>query len=72
MFERIFVALAVLVVTASSFSPLPHLLFVRQNKTPILHLFSTSTDPSEMKLREIQAELKDMGVSYSDCFDRDM
>jgi thioredoxin len=71
MFERIFVALAVLVVTASSFSPLPHLLFVRQNQTPILHLYSTSTDPSEMKLREIQAELKDMGVSYSDCFDRD-
>jgi hypothetical protein len=25
-----------------------------------------------MKLREIQAELKDMGVSYSDCFDRDI
>ena len=69
--ERIFVALAMCVVAASSFSPVPHSVFVRQDQTPTLHLYSTSTDPSEMKLREIQAELKDMGVSYSDCFDRD-
>lgn len=27
--------------------------------------------PSEMKLREIQAELKQRRVSYADCFDRD-
>lgn len=28
-------------------------------------------DASDMKLRDIQAELKDRGVSFSDCFDRD-
>jgi len=27
--------------------------------------------PSEMKLREIQAELRELGVSFVDCFDRD-
>mmetsp|Transcript_5910 Transcript_5910/g.8357 ORF Transcript_5910/g.8357 Transcript_5910/m.8357 type:complete len:337 (-) Transcript_5910:56-1066(-) len=32
---------------------------------------SSLTEPSEMKLREIQAELKTMKVDYSDCFDRD-
>jgi len=32
---------------------------------------SSFTEPSEMKLREIQAELKTRNVDYSDCFDRD-
>jgi len=27
--------------------------------------------PDQMKLRDIQGELKDMGVSFTDCFDRD-
>lgn len=28
-------------------------------------------EPADMKLREIQAELKEKGISYSDCFDRE-
>ena len=58
----------------------------RQNYVPSLTtlLFASSTDdsssasniqslpqPSEMKLREIQSELKQRNVSYADCFDRE-
>uniref|UniRef100_A0A7S4T607 Thioredoxin domain-containing protein n=1 Tax=Ditylum brightwellii TaxID=49249 RepID=A0A7S4T607_9STRA len=34
-------------------------------------LMSTITDPAEMKLRDIKDELREMGVSYADCFDRE-
>ena len=31
----------------------------------------TLTNPNEMRLREIQTELKERNVSYADCFDRE-
>jgi len=69
-FERIVLAVA-LFSGARSFSPARPLLFRQHQVTRTSRLYSTSTDPAEMKLREIQAELKDMGVSYVDCFDRE-
>ena len=32
---------------------------------------ATLTNPSDMRLREIQSELKERNVSYADCFDRE-
>lgn len=71
MSARIIVAVVLLAVTTSSFSPTPTAFAQRWRAAPQSHLYSTTIDPADMKLRDIQAELKDMGVSYTDCFDRD-
>ena len=66
--ERMLLTLLVLIPAADSFSP--SLLFRQHHAVPT-RLYSTLMDPSEMKLGQIQKELKEMGVSYTDCFDRE-
>jgi protein KRI1 len=53
-----------------SIAPL-HQIGCKQPHRSLTVRFMEQLDPINMKLREIQGELKDLGVSFADCFDRE-
>jgi thioredoxin 1 len=59
--------LLVLLPAVSSFMVLPSL----QQRPALTVRFATDDDITSMRMREIQTELKERGVSYADCFDRE-
>jgi predicted HTH domain antitoxin len=74
MITQSLVALLLLPAVSTSFLVMPLVVHPAAVSSCRHLLFSSATDDVEiasMKLREIQAELKDRGVSYADCFDRE-
>jgi len=70
MFSVTFIMLSFLAGSGESFVPR-----FSGNPSPSNLFSSTSSPPIEeiktMRLREIQSELKELGVSYQDCFDKE-
>jgi thioredoxin 1 len=75
---KLFVTLLLpLLGSVDSFSIAPHHTVCRTTQSRNNDRLAKTTlhyagpDVSSMKLRDVKAELKEMGVSYSDCFDRE-